>query len=105
GDREIVAVQYDVDLGDGPPSTAGDPTHYREIGFDLDQLCSTTPATAISLTSCTLPSGSMGVVDGLQGQDNAVGQVVQLARDRIPAFSSEIYTEQLQKGAANAILH
>jgi len=105
GDKEIVGVQYDIDLGDSPMSTAGTPTRYRTIGFDLDGECSTTAETAISLTSCTLPAGSMGVIDGPRGQDNAVGQVVQIASERIQGFSSMVYTEQLQKGAANAILH
>jgi hypothetical protein len=92
GDREIVAAQYDIDLGDGPTSTAGDPTRYRDIGFDLDDYCSTTPELALSQTSCALPKSSMGVVDGPGGQDNAVGQIVQ-------------FTRQLQQGAANVILH
>src|SRR5690349_707315 len=39
GDSEFFIVQRDVDLGDSPPSSASQPTRYRNIGFDLDNLC------------------------------------------------------------------
>jgi hypothetical protein len=105
GNREIIGVQSNIDLGDGPMTTSGDPTNYLSIGFDLDKLCDRTAAEARSMPGCTLPAGSVGIVDGPMGQDNSMGRLVQLVRDRIPNFSSDIYTQQLREGAANAILH
>lgn len=105
GDREIVAVQYNIDLGDSPPA-AMEPSRYLSIGFDLDGLCTETTQEALTMTRCTLPKGSVGVIDGPMGQDNAMGYVIQKVRDFVPMnFSSELYTQQLQQGAANAILH
>jgi hypothetical protein len=102
GDIEIVAIQADVDLGDSMPSTSDQPTRFRGIGFDLDHVCTTSQN---QLTSCTLPADSDGVPDGPEGQDNAMGQVIQLTRNLLTNFSSEIYSAQLRKGAANTILH
>src|ERR1043165_6513905 len=81
GDIEIIAVQKDVDLGDSQASTSDpSPVRYRTIGYDLDKICtSTTDPTR--QTSCTLPAGSDGVPDGPQGQDNAMGQIIQLTRN------------------------
>src|SRR2546429_404675 len=39
GDIEIVAIQSDIDLGDSARSTAGPPVRFRNIGYDLDNLC------------------------------------------------------------------
>src|SRR6185436_509090 len=44
GSIEIVVAQYSADLGDGPANTMSAATRYRSIGFDLDQVCSTTGA-------------------------------------------------------------
>jgi hypothetical protein len=101
GDGEIVAVQYDVDLGDSPSNISVTPTRYRNIGFDLDNLCSTTGLE----TTCRLPSDSAGVVDGPRGIDNALGQLFQITRDTIQQYSSESYARHLQAGAANMIIH
>jgi hypothetical protein len=101
---EIVGVQADIDLGDSPPSTSEAPTRFRNIGFDLDNVCTTTQ-NPMQLTGCTLPADSDGVPDGPDGQDNAMGQVIQITRNLLTTFSSEIYSSQLREGAANSILH
>jgi hypothetical protein len=105
GEIEIVGIQADIDLGDSEPSTVEAPTHFREIGFNLDGICTTTKAP--KLGGCTLPAASDGVPDGPQGQDNAMGQVIQITRNLLGSdkFSSDIYSGQLRKGAANSILH
>ena len=79
GDIEIVVVQADIDLGDSEPSTANAPTRFRDIGFDLDGVCTTTQAP--KLGKCALPAASDGVPDGPNGQDNAMGQVIQITRN------------------------
>jgi hypothetical protein len=102
--REIVAVQSDIDLGDSPPGPMAN--RYLSIGYDLDKLCTLTPLQAMTETQCTLPKGSVGVLDGPMGQDNAMGYIIQQVRNFVPdTFSSAIYTQQLMKGAANAIIH
>ena len=103
GDIEFVVIQSDIDLGDSEPSTVEAPTRFRQIGFDLDNVCTTTQNPR-QQTSCTLPAASDGVPDGPEGQDNAMGQVIQITRNLLTNFSSEIYTKQLRKGAANSIL-
>lgn len=105
GDKEIVAVQSNIDLGDSKPASMP-PTRYLTIGYDLDKVCALTQEQAMTLSTCTLPKGSQGVIDGPMGQDNAMGYVIQQVRNFLPDnFSSDIYNTQLKKGAANAILH
>ncbi|HEX4335748.1 MAG TPA: hypothetical protein VH062_07520 [Polyangiaceae bacterium] len=106
GDREIIAVQSDIDLGDVDTTTTNpSPMNYLAIGYDLDKLCDRTATTALTMPGCTLPKGSLGIIDGPNGQDNSMGALIQLVHERIPNFSSVVYSQQLQNGAANAVLH
>jgi hypothetical protein len=105
GNFEIVAVQSNVDLGDTAKTTANpNPMASRLIGFDLDNLCDRTAAEAIATPGCTLPRGSIGIIDGPNGQDDSMGQLVQAVRLAVPDFSSDVYTQQLREGKTNAIL-
>ncbi len=99
-------MQSNIDLGDSTVSTTMiDPMLYLNIGYDLDGRCNRTPASAKSDTACRLPPGSAGILDGPEGQDDAMGHLIQLVRTQITDFSSQNYSKQLHDGAANAIIH
>src|ERR1041385_5427989 len=99
---EIVGAQYTIDLGDSP-SAATEPTRFLGIGFDLDNFC-TTQADPKAGT-CKAPSYGFGVSDGKGGIDNALGGLIQHVRDLITDFTSDHYSEELQAGKSNVMLH
>lgn len=101
-DVEVVAAEYTIDLGDRPKS-AVEPTHFLEIGFDLDNKC-TTVDTLKTATTCKPPPYALGVVDGNGGIDNAFGIFIQTIRDVVKDFSSEQYTQDIQSGKANVLI-
>jgi uncharacterized membrane protein YgcG len=99
---EIVAAQYTIDLGDDewiPP--APPPTRYLELGFDLDNVCTTNTE---KNTTCRLPSYATGVPDGKGGIDNALGGLIQNVSNLIGNFSSKNYSEGLKAGKSNVLL-
>src|SRR5262249_43203557 len=100
---EGVFVMSDIDLGDSPTNISNPPTRYRNVGLDLDGLCTTAGNEKVGQT-CAIPDYGGGVVDGPRGQDNALGVNIQFIRDRIADFSSENYTKGLQEGTASNIV-
>src|ERR1041385_5279840 len=101
---EIVGAQYTIDLGDAPKTASGDdPKHYLDIGFDLDKQCTT--ATNLTAGTCKLPPYGLGIVDGKGGVDNSLGKLIQTVRDLITDFTSHHYSEELQAGKSNVMLH
>lgn len=99
---EVVAAMYTIDMGDAPPGPV-EPTHYLGIGFDLDDTCTT--ATNLGAGTCKLPPYDFGVIDGPGGIDNAFGSLVQKLREQLADFSSDHYSQALQTGKSNTVLH
>ncbi|HVU02314.1 MAG TPA: hypothetical protein VHE30_11210 [Polyangiaceae bacterium] len=106
GDEEAIGVMYKIDLGDAPSNPTDPPKHYLDVGFDVDGKCTFGTGDALKKgQECNVPSWGFGVADGPGGTDNALGQIIQLTRDAIKTFSSEIYSTQLQQGVTNVIVH
>jgi hypothetical protein len=105
GTQEIVGVMSSIQLGDAFNDPNNPPTLYRTLGFDMDGKC-TTLTTLKTATECHIPSYSGGALDGPDGRDNAVGQIVQLTRNILgdKLFSSDIYSKQLQQGVTNVLV-
>jgi uncharacterized membrane protein YgcG len=102
---EIVAAQHTIDLGDAPPDPNNPPRHYLEIGFDLDEVCTTAAnANEGSAYKCRLPAYAIGVPDGKGGIDNALGALIQGVRNQIGNFSSDNYSKSIQEGKSNVLL-
>jgi hypothetical protein len=107
GDRNLsfVAVMYDIDLGDGPPNADPPSVHYLDLGYDLDNTCTTAALKNDPKGyKCVLPDFSSGATDGPDGQDNALGKNIQFIRDHIDNFSSAIYSKGLYEGRSANIL-
>jgi hypothetical protein len=103
---EIVSVLSAIDFGDSPSNPVTQPTRYRTLGLDVDGRCTLDPGALTTGQECHLPDYAHGVPDGPQGQDNAVGALIQFIRDRVPSFTTENYTQALRAGkAANIIFH
>ena len=107
GDIEFVSVMSKIDLGDSPndPNRQMLDWHYLDLGFDLDGICTRRLSDLKTGQECLVPSYASGMPDGVDGQDNAVGRVVQFTRNAIPNFSSDSYSQQLRNGVTNMILH
>lgn len=102
GDIELALLQYVIDLGDEKDSGN---TRYRELGFDLDEKCTTSENKATSEgLACALPAYADGIVDGPGGTDNALGVIVQTVRGITETFNSGNYTKALQRGDSNVIV-
>jgi hypothetical protein len=99
GSLEIVVAQSDVDFGDSPPSTSEAPTRFRNIGLDLDGRC------GAKEPACAVSRSSVEVLDGPGGIDNAYGQFIQMMRNLLTNFSSEIYSAQLHNGSPGILIH
>jgi hypothetical protein len=98
---EFAAAMYTVDLGDERPSGI-EPTHYLELGFDLDATC--TQAVDPTKGTCRLPAYGLGIIDGKGGIDNALGRLFQTVRNQISDFNSDQYTKTIQAGKTNLLL-
>lgn len=94
-DNEYVFVATSFDLGEADDSNGG---HYRTIGYDLDQVCTNEGQP----TDCQSPPwANADPTDGIDGRDNAIGQLV---HGQSVAFGSSIFLSPaesalIQKGS------
>ena len=100
-DINFVNAMYTIDWGDREAAPMA-PTHYLNIGLDLDNECTTQEDP--DLGECNLPSWGTGFTDGPGGIDNATGSIIQELRDRTTSFSSEAYTQSIQEGGRANLL-
>jgi hypothetical protein len=99
---EQTSAMYRIDLGDRTPDVTNPPRAFLNIGFDIDETCTT--AENPSDGECVLPDWALGSIDGPMGIDNSLGAIIQGVRNFLgDSFSSVRYTEQLQAGGVSVL--
>lgn len=102
GDIEVVGAMVSLSFGDPHAVSIGLP-HYSEIGFDLDMTCTGQGEG----NSCVFPEWATKdqreQSDGVDGRDNAVGELIARIQELIPEFGSQTFNNMAEEGRVSIL--
>jgi hypothetical protein len=106
----IVALRA-FDFGE-PYVDNGTSVPFRDLGYDLDRVCTFTENDVLRNTSCLVPNFAKavtgckycGILDDFQnGRDNGLGRLIAEVADKIIGFGSASYNTQIDEGRVSLL--
>ena len=109
--RDIVVAMRTIDFGE-PAVVDGSNTGFRDLGYDLDRICTTTENNQLRNSSCIKPNFATAVVgctycgnlnDFQNGRDNGFGRLIAEVAEKISGFGTPAYNAQIDEGKVSLL--